>query len=67
MRQTMLLLLFYKAEGVNARLRVCQLPNNILKYMGEGACINDDLYNKIYDGFHLSHDPNYIVKRTIVR
>ena len=51
----MMRLLFYKAEGVNARLRVCQLPNNILKYMGEGACINDDLYNKIYDGFHLAH------------
>ena len=48
----MLLLLFYKAEGVNARLRVCQLPNMILKYM---ACIDDDLYNKIYDGFHLAH------------
>ena len=73
--------------------------------MGEEACIDDDLYNKIYDGmlerlkdkvaeirsqavtalqrlqdprdeecpiiraylFHLAHDPNNVVKRTIVR
>ena len=55
MRQTMMPLLFYKAEGVKARLRVCQLLNMILKYMGKEACIDDDLYNKIYDGFHLAH------------
>jgi condensin complex subunit 3 len=73
--------------------------------MGEEACIDDDLYNKIYDGmmerlkdkvaeirsqavtalqrlqdpkdeecpiiraylFHLAHDPNNVVRRTIVR
>ena len=95
----------HEVEGADARLRVCQLLNKILKYMGEEACIDDDLYNKIYDGmlerlkdkvaeiraqavtalqrlqdpkdedcpiikaylFHLSHDPNNIVRRTIVR
>ena len=81
------------------------LLNKLLKYMGEEACIDDDLYNKIYDGmlerlkdrvaeirsqavtalqrlqdpkdeecpiikaylFHLAHDPNNVVRRTIVR
>ena len=95
----------HEVEGADARLRVCQLLNKILKYMGEEACIDDDLYNKIYDGmlerlkdkvaeiraqavtalqrlqdpkdeecpiiraylFHLAHDPNNIVRRTIVR
>ena len=76
-----------------------------LANMGEEACIDDDLYNKIYDGmmerlkdkvaeirsqavtalqrlqdpkdeecpiiraylFHLAHDPNNVVRRTIVR
>ena len=37
-------------EGADARLRVCQLLNKLLKYMGEDACIDDELYNKIYDG-----------------
>ena len=45
----------HEVEGADARLRVCQLLNKILKYMGEEACIDDDLYNKIYDGFHLAH------------
>ena len=40
----------HEVEGADARLRVCQLLNKILKYMGEEACIDDDLYNKIYDG-----------------
>ena len=95
----------HEVEGADARLRVCQLINKILKYMGEDACIDDDLYNKIYDGmldrlkdkvaeirsqaatalqrlqdpkddecpitkaylFHLVHDPNNVVRRTIVR
>ena len=95
----------HEVEGADARLRVCQLINKLLKYMGEEACIDDDLYNKIYDGmlerlkdkvaeirsqavtalqrlqdpkdehcpiiraylFHLAHDPNNIVRRTIVR
>jgi len=95
----------HEVEGADARLRVCQLLNKILKYMGEEACIDDDLYNMIYEGmlerlkdkvaeiraqavtalqrlqdpkdeecpiikaylFHLSHDPNNIVRRTIVR
>ena len=95
----------HEVEGADARLRVCQLLNKLLKYMGEEACIDDDLYNKIYDGmlerlkdkvaeiraqavtalqrlqdpkdeecpiiraylFHLAHDPNNIVRRTIVR
>eukprot|EP00090_Calanus_glacialis_P042984 TRINITY_DN7612_c0_g1_i1.p1 TRINITY_DN7612_c0_g1~~TRINITY_DN7612_c0_g1_i1.p1 ORF type:complete len:1486 (-),score=621.94 TRINITY_DN7612_c0_g1_i1:145-4602(-) len=95
----------HEVEGADARLRVCQLLNKLLKYMGEEACIDDDLYNKIYDGmlerlkdkvaeirsqavtalqrlqdprdeecpiiraylFHLAHDPNNVVRRTIVR
>jgi len=95
----------HEVEGADARLRVCQLLNKLLKYMGEDACIDDDLYNKIYDGmlerlkdkvaeirsqavtalqrlqdpkdeecpiiraylFHLAHDPNNVVRRTIVR
>jgi len=95
----------HEVEGADARLRVCQLLNKLLKYMGEDACIDDELYNKIYDGmlerlkdkvaeirsqavtalqrlqdpkddqcpiikaylFHLAHDPNNIVRRTIVR
>ena len=95
----------HEVEGADTRLRVCQLINKILKYMGEDACIDDDLYNKIYDGmldrlkdkvaeirsqaatalqrlqdpkddecpitkaylFHLVHDPNNVVRRTIVR
>ena len=95
----------HEVEGADARLRVCQLLNKMLKYMGEEACIDDDLYNKIYDGmlerlkdkvaeirsqavtalqrlqdpkdencpiikaylFHLAHDPNNVVRRTIVR
>ena len=40
----------HEVEGADARLRVCQLLNKILKYMGEEACIDDDLYNKIFDG-----------------
>jgi len=95
----------HEVEGADARLRVCQLLNKMLKYMGEEACIDDDLYNKVYDGmlerlkdkvaeirsqavtalqrlqdprdeecpiiraylFHLAHDPNNVVRRTIVR
>jgi len=95
----------HEVQGSDTRLRVCQLLNKLLKYMGEEACIDDDLYNKIYDGmlerlkdrvadirsqavtalqrlqdprdeecpiikaylFHLAHDPNNIVRRTIVR
>ena len=95
----------HEVEGPDARLRVCQLLNKLLKYMGEDACIDDDLYNRIYDGmlerlkdkvaeirsqavtalqrlqdprdeecpiiraylFHLAHDPNNVVRRTIVR
>ena len=95
----------HEVEGADARLRVCQLLNKLLKYMGEEACIDDELYNKIYDGmlerlkdkvaeirsqavtalqrlqdprdeecpiiraylFHLAHDPNNVVRRTIVR
>ena len=95
----------HEVEGADARLRVCQLINKLLKYMGEEAAIDDDLYGKIYDGmlerlkdkvaeirsqavtalqrlqdpkdeqcpiiraylFHLAHDPNNIVRRTIVR
>ena len=40
----------HEVEGADARLRVCQLLNKILKYMGEEACIDDDLYNMIYEG-----------------
>ena len=40
----------HEVEGADARLRVCQLLNKLLKYMGEDACIDDELYNKIYDG-----------------
>ena len=40
----------HEVEGADARLRVCQLINKLLKYMGEEAAIDDDLYNKIYDG-----------------
>jgi len=95
----------HEVEGADARLRVCQLLNKLLKYMGEEACIDDDLYNKVYDGmlerlkdkvaeirsqavtalqrlqdprdencpiikayiFHLTHDPNNVVRKTIVR
>lgn len=39
----------HDVEGADARLRVCQLLNKLLKYMGEEACIDDELYNKIYD------------------
>lgn len=104
-RLYMWLLDHHSAESVDARLRVCQLLNKLLKYMGEEACIDDELYNKIYYGmlerlkdkvadirsqavtalqrlqdpkdddcpiikaylFHLAHDPNSIVRRTIVR
>ena len=40
----------HEVEGADARLRVCQLINKILKYMGEDAFIDDDLYDKIYYG-----------------
>ena len=40
----------HEVEGADARLRVCQLINKLLKYMGEEAAIDDDLYKKIYDG-----------------
>merc|ERR1719495_2483774 len=33
----------HEVEGADARLRVCQLLNKILKYMGEEACIDDDV------------------------
>ena len=42
----MWLLDHHAVEGVDARLRVCQLLNKLLKYMGEEACIDDELYNK---------------------
>ena len=112
----------HEAEGVDARLRVCQLLNKLLGYMGEGASIPDTMYDQIYEGmlerlkdrvaeiraqvsivlfqysgaecyslqavlalqrlqnprdescpvtraylFHLAHDVNNIVRRTIVR
>ena len=50
LRILLLVLLLSQVEGADARLRVCQLLNKLLKYMGEEACIDDDLYNKIYDG-----------------
>ena len=40
----------HEVEGADARLRVCQLINKLLKYMGEEAAIDDDLYIKIFDG-----------------
>ena len=40
----------HEAEGVDARLRVCQLLNKLLGYMGEGASIPDTMYDQIYAG-----------------
>ena len=40
----------HEVEGADARLRVCQLLNKILKYMGEEACFDDGLYNKNTSG-----------------
>jgi hypothetical protein len=34
----------HEAEGADVRLRVCQLLNKLLKYMGEDAFIDDNLY-----------------------
>jgi hypothetical protein len=34
----------HEAEGADVRLRVCQLLNKLLKYMGEDAFIDDSLY-----------------------
>ena len=39
----------HEVEGSQARLRICQMLNRLMKLMGEDASIDDDLYQRIFD------------------